>query len=977
MLTIILSSVLVFFIAASIILSIVYANITSGEGEKDPLDIREELGESTYAGMPIAYERLEELEMLRLIVQNSTGQFDLTRYPDDNGVFWLGYGDNYDSYTPPIFFEEGSFDYESLYAINEDDGYGRMYLISYLCSAVGTVYFQERIDLPVINETDSDEVKAEKETRRKELLREYGLDEGFTRVSFLYGERDAEGEIISRGQHHVEIGDRALNGQGYYYRVDRRDCIYYTSFDSFDYALKGFHEFIKGTLIAEGLPEDGTFEPLLTTDFKEWINTVHKDGAVEEGSNVIVKGNAITPIKESAKFSPADYPDGYEHFDNSEMSFDLGKLKGSDGYERILDALLGATVGDKSDNPIYITLLGELYESNDMLVEIPEGGSVRYTYEITEIESILDYDNGNGKKHEISDTGTTVGASSLIRVKYDYYIGAQKQNTVARHAVLDLGSSVLPDGAEASLRALSVGVLASPLTFEIDYTAENSLKSVEELIVTNIVGIFNPDGSAADTVGADSYVSVRYHEKIDGNRGETKSLTVNMSDIGESTKWGSLYDVLMGRERGSNLSLVAYSKTFHYELMREFTTHIINEIEYFVTSELVVSFRFQNSSERDPFFGASLYENTLSGKNSLYGLNADTCQRVLMVLGGLAEDTSKSSGLAGKTVAVGLTHSVMKKYNLYDYTIYFELPRGIFDATENGDSESAGGSDFAWHDTLGFTLYISKPDPVTGKRYVGSDMYNLVAEIDASAFEFLDYSFTEFWARRHLVLVDAGDIELFELDFFMDDFRGGYNFEIKKKTIYSGLWNGEMVFDDEYFEGSTSQEKFYVYITQDDGTTAETELSRYLASIGATRTSVTDLYDEIMGGGEDLFLPNSIETVGVSNFMLAFQLMQMTTYQGVLTEDEQAAAFATEKLMSIKIKLNADNASPHTYVYDFYRASDRKVMVSVYKMDYEGVVATAKMSDFYLSTFAFKKMVNGYISVFNAKDVDSEIPYVK
>ena len=990
LLTIILSSVLVFLIALGIVLSIIYNNMQATEKDEKPLDIRTELGESSYVGMPIAYSRIEEVNILSLIVKNKNGTFDLNRFPDENGEFWLGYdagdgeGTKMIQYIPPIVGAEESFDYESLFAIEEDDGYGRMYMLSYLCSAVGTVYFQQRIDLPVLLETDSEEVKAEKTARRAELIREYGLGENATVVSFAYAERDGKGNVISENIHHVEIGGSPLNGNGYYYRVDGRDCIYYTGYDSFKYALMGFHSFIKGTLVAAGLPQDGVYEPLLTTDFKEWVNTMHESGDIVDGANVVAKGDLITPIKESATYLPENYPLGVSVAEREEISFDLTALKSHKDIARIKDALVGLGIevdpdegGYILENPIYITLLSDYAASEDMIIDFGDDDSVIYRYEITEIESILDHVDSDGKIRENVNTGTPVGASKLLRVKYNLYIGGERVNrAIPRSAVIDLDSAAIPAEAKAALGAASVGALASAIGFDVTYDKTNAASSTEQLIITDIVGIYNPDGSVASKIGDDSYVSIRYREKIAGKQSDVKSLTISMADISEGGKRGGMYDALIGREIGANLNITAYSDTYYYEALRSYTTYRITEIECFVTSELVVSFRFYNSSDRDPFYGESVYENTISGKNSLYGLNADNCNTVMRILGGLGDDTSQSSGLAGKTVAVGLTHSVMKKYGLYDYTIYYELPRGLYDKSEAGEAEETEGtSDFGWYGTLGFTLYISKPDPVTGMRYVGSDMYDLVAEIDASTFEFIDKSFAEFWARRNLIMVATEDIDLFEIDFNMTDLKGGYNFEIDKKTYFVGSVNGEGLIREEAFEGSVETDKFYVYITQDEGTTIETKLSEFLEKNGTTRTSVTDIYNTYMGNGESLFLPNSIETVGVSNWMLAYQILQRTTYQGTLTEEEQAKAYEGEAIMSIKIKLVNEAKNPFTYVYDFYRVSDRKVMVSTYKLGFNGEVATAKMSDFYLSTFSFKKMVNAFISVFNAEEVDGEIPY--
>lgn len=977
---------LAFLIVVSIVLSIVYAHLTADDGEVELPDIREELGEDIYVGMPIAYPRLEEAEIVTLLVENKKSTFDLTRWPDENGEFWLGYkvGDGDTKmiqYIPPIVGAEGEFDYESLYAVEQNDGYGRIYMLSYLCSAVGTVYFQQRIDLPVIADSDSAEVKAEKTARRAELLEEYGLTEGeATRVSFAYAERDKDGNIITEAgesghpTHHIQIGDTALNGQGYYFRVDGRDCIYYTSFDSFKYALMGFHAFIKGMLVAEGLPEDTTFEPLLTTDFKQWKNTIYENGEVQDGSNVVAKGNAIAPIKESATYKPEDHPDGYYTLTDEDMNFDLSKLAADMNFARIKDALVGKTVGSGG---MLVTLISEPRDTTDMIIDFGSKSSLTYTYNITKIESILDYKDG-ALLRECVDAGAKASdcGAKLLRVSYDYYIDGEKKNTVPRHAVINLDDALIPDAAKTALSESAVGALASAVDFSITYTKDNALRTEEKLVITDIVGIFEPTGKAAQVVAQNSYVSLRYNLTVDGVKGETKAMTISMKESLTDTKTKAIAEAILGKKVGTGMGIVAFSDTYYHEALSDFNLYEIEKIEAYIVSELVVSFRFQNESERDPFYGESIYENTTTGKHSLYGLNASACQAVLKVIGGLGEDTSHSTGMAGTTVAVGLTHKNMLDYGLYAHTIYIELPRGIYDATVYGEEEDPP-TEYGWHDTLGFTLYISEIDYEKGTRYVGSDMYDLVAEIPEDAFEFIDYSFAEFWARRNLVLVETSDIENFEIDFFMEDLKGGYNFEIFKKTYYIGSLYGEYGAYESYFEGSVPTDRFFVNVTLDDGEYTETEVTKLIEGItdGEKKVSVTNLYNKIMGGGEELYLPNSIETVGVSNFMLAFQLMQMSTYQGVLSEEEQEAARNTPKLMSIKLKLKGESASPFTYVYDFYRASDRKIMVSTYRINKSGTVIGTEVSDFYLSTFSFKKLVNGYLSVFNAKEVDCEIPY--
>ena len=967
-LAIILSSVLVLLIVASVVLTIVYANLNNDDPEDELPDIRAELGESMYGGLPVAYGRLEEAEILSLVVTNEHGKFDLTRWPDENGVFWLGYDDGSGenrmiSYIPPIVDAEGDFDYESLYAIEEGDGYGRWYMLSHLCSAIGTVYFSERIDLP------------EDDAERAELLLEYGLaGEGVTptTVSFAYELRDGENKLTGEGGvHHVQIGVPALNGDGFYYRVDGRNCVYYTKYSNFKYAKLGFEAFVKGALVAAGLEGDKTFEPLLTTQFTEWKNTMHEDGFVTDGSSVISVGNVLKPIKESSLYTPDKYPTGYDTTAGSELKFDLTELAAHPDRDRIIDALLGREVGAQDD--LVLTMISELYSTSDMIITFGEESSVSYRYEITAIESVLDAPRAGGGALEIVAEGSDIDdGATLLRVSYDLYVGGEKKNTVPRHAVLDITSPLVSDSVRDAIRAARVGALSTPISLEISYTKQNALSSSEALIVSDIIGIYSPNGAAQQTAGENSYVSLKYYEKIDGVAGAKKPLTIKMSDIKNDAKWSGLYSVLLGRSVGVDLELTAYSDTYYHEIMRGFITYEITEIECYVTSEEVVSFRFVNESERDPFYGASLYEN-LTGRYKLYGVDVDICQEVLRILGGLEEDTTASLGLSGETVAVGLTHELMKKYNLYDYTIYLELPRDIDTITIKPEDGGETIEDYQWMSTLGFTLYVSRPDPATGKRYVGSDMYDLVAKVDADVFEFIDESFVDFWARRNMIMLELGYVDKFKIDFFMEDVKGSYDFEINKQTVYVHPSYGNPSYTP--YEGAVEQDYFTVYVTESGDVMTDTELHKFSEEIGSDRVALHALYNKVMGGGEDLLLPNSVEWVGVSNFMLAFQVTQLTSYGGSVTDSERALASEDNKLMKITIGLDAKNASSQHYVYEFYRVTDRKVMVKTYKANASGEQVGEAVSDLWVSTFAFKKMVNAYLTVFNAGEVDGEIPY--
>ena len=978
-LAIILSCVLAFLVIAGVVLSIVYANLGNGGDEETLPDIRESLGEALYSGSPVAYERLEENEIQYLVVKNEKGKFDLTR-PDADGYFYLGYDDGTTEGTfhiPPIVYAEGGFDYESLYAIENNDGYGRFYMLSYLCSAIGTVYFTERIDLP----TDTAE--------RDAVLASYGLKgEGATptEVSFAYAKRGEDGKLTGKtGAYTIMIGNAALNGDGYYFTVSDstvgdRGCVYYTKYSSFKYAKLGFESFVKGALIAAGLASDKSFEPLLTSKFTEWKNEYHEDGRVEESSIVLLKANVTDALRDSAEYKVENNLPLEQYLTAQDERFDLSKIGSDEDLRKIAAALVGREVG--AQDPICITLLADRNGSADSLIDFGNKNQRTYRYVISSIDSVI-YADGS----ESAAAGTTVADAAKIRVSYDCYIDTDttKKNGITMRSVIDLDSALLSDADEEKLRAASVGALSEAIEIEIVYTKENAIKSTESIVISNIVGVYTPAGKTQTKVDDKSTVVIKYYAVVDGVAGEKKTMSISMSDLKAKPdpSLPGLYDLLMGqksdKEAGytstQNRSITLYTKEHYHELMCGFKSYEITEILGYITSEEIVSFRFVNELDRDPFYGESVYEN-LTGQYGVYGVDADNCQSVLRLLGGLSEDTTASLGLSGTTVSVGLTNKDFVEMGLYAYTIYFELPRDISIETIKVEGEEDAEHYSAW-DKLGFTLYISEVNLAKGTRLVYSDLYDVVAEVDASVFEFLGHSFVDFWARRSLVMLDLGNVETFKLEFFMEDVSGSYDFEINHMPVWVNSGTSEVSTTE--IKGWTEQEYWEIYVTESGDYMTDTKVHQFTVDKGIDdgRVALHAVYNTYMGGGKDLVLPNSVEWVGVSNFMLAFQVMQLTGYEGSLTEAEQdLSAGKKPLLMRMTIGLDPDvpNAKSYDYVYEFYRISDRKVMVKTYMQSPLGDKAS-EASELYISTFAFKKMVGAYLTVLNAGEVDGEIPY--
>ena len=953
-------------------------------------------GEAIYGNMTLAYPRVEEVNITHLLVRNKNGSFDLIRYPDENGKMWLSYdnGDGVENmipYAPPIMSTDSAFDYESFYAVEQNDGYGRIYMLTYLCNAVGMPYFTERIALPDTN--------AEIEI----MLEQYGLDKkNAQNVYFTYVERDANGKVKTDSEgkaietsRQVTIGSKSITDSGFYFMVDYekndledgidRNYIYYTSSNYFEYALRGFETLINGMLVAEGLEIDGLYEPYYTTDFKLWNNTQHSDEGekVAESSIVATHGDVLTSMREGADFIPgvADREDGYKLELEDFLTFDMKTLKDHPDFNRIVGTLVGKEVGVYYDtesfetteaDKILLTLLLELEESSHMRLDFSKGEKLNYRYDIVAIDSVIT-DSVEYTK-DTAPEGFTVGDNNLIKVSYRLYVeGERVSSDIVWHGVIDLTSPMISDEIEQKLRESEIGNLKEKIEISVEYTAENSLVLNEKLYISEITEIYDEKGKIQTTITDKSTVSLKYYTEINGEKSDVVSVIVKMSELkNEDEELHPLYNILMDKKKGSALKLLASDKDTYYEYMRDFVTYGIYEIEYFVTERAIVSFKFVNPSDRDPYYGGSLYENTLSNEYGIYGLNSLACEEVIKLLGGVGVDgNSVSQGFSGETVKVGLDNKTKDKYGLYAYRIYFELPRALY---EKGESPDGNLSDFGWYDTLGFNLFISEVnyDGDYAFRYVGSDMYDLVAKVDAADLEFVEFEFTQMWTRDEMILMDIGNMSSIDFEFNMDDLKGTLGFDVSFKSYWINKEEGKIY--NEPQDNTTKYEKMTVLMSTDGG--IETELSKYLKINGEEMVSITNLYNIILNDGEPMTQSGTLDTFGDIQFKEAFEIISLVRYEDTLTKEEIAKALEREYLMKITLTVShPDTKAKQYYTYEFYRADDRRIMVSLYQTNAIGEAITPAVNDFYISTMGFKKIVSSYIGLANCADLDQNIAY--
>ena len=954
-------------------------NQTNNSSTGGTLDLKP--GESTYLNQRVVYPSIEESEILFLEINNQENRFGVSRYPDENGDFLFHYYVDGEEkaipYTPPIVGAESGFDYTSLYAVETGDGYGQIYYLTYLCAALSAPFFTERIELP------SDDTPEGKE-KRDALLKDYGLTKSeSTMISFEYCEKDPATKKIIEGSNDVHVillGGKALSGVGYYFMVDDRNYVYYTNSEYFNYAMRGFASFVKGTLVSAGLDQDSVYGPYLTTDFKSWTGTMFKeesdrvftndmDGYKKyENPTVIVNGDYKKSIDKGLDYIPdGDVFSGYEIGDKTDLKFDLEVLKSHPSYTRIKNTFVGKNVGTQAEK-IVLTLLDDVHTADEKLIDFGEADSVTYEYAISEIEAVL-ADSGE----RIS--GTVGADDTLLKVTYRYTVGGK---TVAHdcHAVIDLANLTDSEKAKFVDKPVGTPLGSDSFTVTVNYTKEEggSLKSNEKYVLTGILAIFNEKGEIINAVTETSYVNISYRIDVDNNKGASQTTMVLISDIKDDSKLAALKNILIGKEKGDYNETV-YNNEYRYEFMREFATYEISEIKYFVANEIIVSFAFQNASERDPFYGDTFYKNTLQNEYRLYGLNAGTCESAVKLLGGIGTDSNHAIGLSGETVAIGLTLANMEKYGLYAHKIYFEMPRNIYDASEGLEgADNDALSDFDWLSTLAFTLYISDAtydDDGNKIRYIGSDMYDIIAKVPAADFDFVEYEFVEFWARKNMVMMNIEKLDQLKLEFNMEEYQGSYTFDLTFKTAYGAYIDGEYVISDEKIDGYSPFDHQIVSVKASD----DAFDSAFKDKFGADKWGdLATVYNSTLGDGSLTFYPGTETTLGAAYFNSVYENLQFTAYLDDLTEEEQAIGKTKPKVMSMSLKVDGRE---YYYTYDFYRIDDRRVMVSLYRTDDNGnmVEQLGEVSDFYISTFAFKKLVNNYLHLLNGMEVDESIGY--
>ncbi len=216
-------------------------------------------------------------------------------------------------------------------------------------------------------------------------------------------------------------------------------------------------------------------------------------------------------------------------------------------------------------------------------------------------------------------------------------------------------------------------------------------------------------------------------------------------------------------------------------------THTIHAVTAVMVKETRVGIEFlYRYADRDEFYSAGLYRLTAPTEITLYPAGESVIKSVLSSLSSLKGIKTYQYGFTDEDIlSLGLTHAVT-----------LSVPKSFTETEINGSISSIEAKDFTIEGTESFTLYVSDPLP-DGTRYVASTYSEIIATVDASAFDFVDYESYD-WVNRSLVLafLDIVETLTFTLNFTdtTDEYVVYQNAAEKTGSVYTKIpvtLNGE------------------------------------------------------------------------------------------------------------------------------------------------------------------------------------------
>lgn len=980
------------------------------------------IGNTPVRDVVLMFPQLTRADLCQIRVHNSEGKnyFFFHTLTGDLNYFALGQCDGEDwtwdaddLYYPSILDSYvGAFDYTSLY----DD----TSTLPAMLAAVGAVMIDERI-------------KPEGGTLTQEFLSRYGLSEADSPAYFelvvylrdgngnylytpvnqpdaLVGYDPADGKYYyltgdgTRGAEYTDgigtltpaadtdntrrvyVGNQTVDDTGYYLYLEGRDTVYTTQSSYLsDVVGRGLGYYIAPRMVTKA---ESSYANQLTPCFSLYRGNY-------SGSNLTQVTDRMTVGFTSDSIWQFDADNSGASRDTTSYGvFTLSDLTKSEAaYFKA--AFLGKYVGHRAD----------ILVPQENLTEV--GKTV--TYRIRRICGVLT-DGGY-----VSAAGQTVQAGDKVLIAYaDGSLDASGALAVLRGCV-DLADADVPQALKDLLIGRTVGVAgeddyplegAGALTFSYTYGADYTDLYHILLKISEISAVTGPDGSALTKVAYGSTVTLTYAFYENGERvGEyTNALQIPAeADFDDDAKWAdygyagesvytmrTLFRTLIGKETGSytdadgNATLTA-DISYPVEFVSDFTLYSGATLEFVTDYEEYLTFGYTN--DREMYYGSSLYQIIGPADKTLYGLDANALLTVLQKFEDLTGD---------ETVEMGLDSETMRKYGLYAYRLYYELPFNCYTLDKDDKTE------YHYRNAIGYTLYISERQK-DGSRYVGSDMYDIVVRIeDGSLFDFAEWDFSTKWVQNNLLMVSYENLRgmVFDLNFEEEEYKRIFGFDITVDRAYpypgKSYVNGEEQITYDYLprlyaalvdggahrDGLTYEQLRsifqYEYSTADYSKTPY-EGQQHTAAGKLVRQELENLWRITkLTNGVDLDslygYKNSFDEINCDGSYYLRRLLQMlnsTCYWGNsaddLTEEEIASLTGDPKncTMTLALTLCDENGKLYGYTLRFYNYSAHSLVSITDERD-----GGRESHYFYLQSREVKRIAQTAIALSEGKPVD-------
>lgn len=577
---------------------------------------------------------------------------------------------------------------------------------------------------------------------------------------------------------------------------------------------------------------------------------------LEDGSKVTLSGFRLMQGKKSyANLTLDDEP--------------FAELVVGAGMHFVLEAVISAPeAGDEN----YDTLLSRYYEK---LAEYGFGEKSPY-YELKTVD---------GKIHRVLYGSKTATGGT-------YYVRLEGDDTVYVSSGTFLGDLLYADAPTVLVKASFI----EPLTNDYAYAY------VKRFTLTDFIRYgagFSPAEEGLTVSGGDRVGYTALDSK--GNRVSMITLYPLDSTLTDKEYKDAFLGKPLGEQSFSFDAVVGTEKDENGNTVNVTQTVNVVSIDFVDRGNELLSASFVNASYRDLFHRYSIYE-FLSPSLKNYLPDSEAFISAL-------ESISK---LSGTVVSLDFNADTIKKYNLYSHMIELDVP--LFG--ENIYAKDEEGNDTEDLAPAGYTsdmLYVSAVTE-RGTRYVGSILYGIVAEVDASALAFLDDPLVN-WIEPSLLNAEYSDITELSFDWH-----------------YSG--------ENKWLSSAYKFNFYYKDVEEKDGT-------------------VITVIDRIIATGE-----GETKTVDEAIFNELFYRILYTRYAGEhnLSEDELSALLADEENVALSLSITLSDGKTH--VYRFLPVSADRVLVA---LDSE---SDGENAAFVIYGTVFKSIARAYVSTMEGVSFD-------